>query len=51
MSDVVRNVLLLAASGLIGRFVTNDLRARAFRVVGVARWLLKKTRQDRESNE
>ncbi len=30
-------ILLLGASGLIGRFVTDDLRARDFHVVGVAR--------------
>ena len=30
-------ILLLGASGLIGRFVTDDLRARGFHVVGVAR--------------
>ncbi|MGY8678987.1 SDR family oxidoreductase [Bradyrhizobium sp. UFLA05-153] len=39
MSEVVRNILLLGASGLIGRFVTDDLRARGFRVIGVARQL------------
>ncbi|OAF16866.1 SDR family oxidoreductase [Bradyrhizobium neotropicale] len=33
------NVLLLGASGLIGRFVTDDLRARGFRVIGLARSL------------
>ncbi|MGL3105546.1 SDR family oxidoreductase [Bradyrhizobium sp. BR 1432] len=32
-----RTILLFGASGLIGRFVTDDLRARGFRVVGVAR--------------
>jgi uncharacterized protein YbjT (DUF2867 family) len=32
-----RNILVLGASGLIGRFVTDDLRARGFRVAGVAR--------------
>ncbi|GLR91466.1 SDR family oxidoreductase [Bradyrhizobium iriomotense] len=37
MSEPVRNILLLGASGLIGRFVTDDLRARGFRVIGVAR--------------
>ncbi|KJC61427.1 nucleoside-diphosphate sugar epimerase [Bradyrhizobium sp. LTSPM299] len=31
------NILVLGASGLIGRYVTDDLRARGFRVVGVAR--------------
>jgi uncharacterized protein YbjT (DUF2867 family) len=30
-------ILLLGASGLIGRFVTDDLRSRGFQVVGVAR--------------
>jgi uncharacterized protein YbjT (DUF2867 family) len=34
-----RTILVLGASGLIGRFVTDDLRARGFRVVGVARRL------------
>ena len=34
-----RKILLLGASGLIGRFVTDDLRARGFHVVGVARRL------------
>lgn len=34
-----RTILVLGASGLIGRFVTDDLRARCFRVVGVARSL------------
>ena len=34
-----RNILVLGASGLIGRFVTDDLRARGFPVVGVARKL------------
>jgi uncharacterized protein YbjT (DUF2867 family) len=32
-----RKILLLGASGLIGRFVTDDLRARGFGVVGIAR--------------
>ncbi|KJC44408.1 SDR family oxidoreductase [Bradyrhizobium sp. LTSP857] len=34
-----RTILVLGASGLIGRFVTDDLRTRGFRVVGVARKL------------
>lgn len=34
-----RTILVLGASGLIGRFVTDDLRIRGFRVVGVARTL------------
>jgi uncharacterized protein YbjT (DUF2867 family) len=33
----VRKILLLGASGLIGRFVTDDLRDRGFEVVGIAR--------------
>src|ERR1700761_6136969 len=32
-----RKILVLGASGLIGRFVTDDLRARAFAVIGAAR--------------
>jgi uncharacterized protein YbjT (DUF2867 family) len=31
------HILVLGASGLIGRFVTDDLRARGFHVIGVAR--------------
>ncbi|MCP3395873.1 SDR family oxidoreductase [Bradyrhizobium sp. CCGB20] len=34
-----RTILVLGASGLIGRFITDDLRARGFRMVGVARSL------------
>ncbi|QAU49931.1 SDR family oxidoreductase [Bradyrhizobium guangzhouense] len=34
-----RTILVLGASGLIGRFVTDDLRAGGFRAVGVARSL------------
>ncbi|MEW6147985.1 MAG: SDR family oxidoreductase [Bradyrhizobium sp.] len=34
-----RTILVLGASGLIGGFVTDDLRSRGFRVVGVARRL------------
>src|SRR3984957_17212970 len=30
-------ILVLGASGLIGRFVTDDLRARGFHVIGIAR--------------
>jgi uncharacterized protein YbjT (DUF2867 family) len=38
MSDKAsRKILVLGASGLIGRYVTDDLRARGFQVVGVAR--------------
>jgi uncharacterized protein YbjT (DUF2867 family) len=32
-----RNILVLGASGLIGRFVTDDLRARGFGAIGIAR--------------
>jgi uncharacterized protein YbjT (DUF2867 family) len=34
-----RKILVLGASGLIGRFVTDDLRARGFHTVGIARHL------------
>jgi uncharacterized protein YbjT (DUF2867 family) len=39
MSDQIsaKTVLVLGASGLIGRFVTDDLRERGFRAIGVAR--------------
>jgi uncharacterized protein YbjT (DUF2867 family) len=39
MNADVRKILVLGASGLIGGFVTSDLRVRGFRVVGVARKL------------
>ena len=39
MNADIRKILVLGASGLIGRFVTDDLRGRGFRVVGVARRL------------
>lgn len=39
MGEASQSILLLGASGLIGRFVTDDLRARGFRVVGVSRTL------------
>jgi uncharacterized protein YbjT (DUF2867 family) len=32
-----RKILVLGASGLIGRFITDDLRTRGFQTVGVAR--------------
>src|SRR5215218_7757222 len=32
-----RKVLVLGASGLIGRFITDDLRIRGFQTIGVAR--------------
>ncbi len=31
------NILVLGASGLIGRYITDDLRARGFHVIGIAR--------------
>ena len=34
-----RTILVFGASGLIGRFITDDLRMRGFRVVGLARSL------------
>jgi uncharacterized protein YbjT (DUF2867 family) len=37
MSDMARRILVLGASGLIGRFVTDDLRIRGFPTIGVAR--------------
>jgi uncharacterized protein YbjT (DUF2867 family) len=37
MEATLRNILVLGASGLIGRFVTDDLRARGFAAIGVAR--------------
>ena len=39
MNADIRKILVLGASGLIGRFVTDDLRGRGFSVVGVARKL------------
>jgi uncharacterized protein YbjT (DUF2867 family) len=37
--DSTRKILVLGASGLIGRFITDDLRARGLEVLGVARKL------------
>lgn len=37
MSAAKRSILVLGASGLIGRFITDDLRTRGFDVTGVAR--------------
>jgi len=37
MRGQLRKVLVLGAAGLIGRFVTDDLRLRGFSVIGVAR--------------
>ena len=39
MNADIRKILVLGAAGLIGGFVTSDLRARGFHVVGVARRL------------
>src|SRR5689334_18347525 len=39
MNADTRKILVLGASGLIGGFVTRDLRGRGFPVVGVARKL------------
>ena len=39
MNADIRKILVLGASGLIGGFVTSDLRVRGFHVVGVARKL------------
>ena len=32
-----RNILVLGASGLIGRFISDDLRVRGFQTIGIAR--------------
>lgn len=40
-----RNILVLGASGLIGRFVTDDLRLRGFTVFGIARQFSPSQRQ------
>ena len=37
MTDTPRKILVLGASGLIGRYLTDDLRLRGFETVGVAR--------------
>jgi uncharacterized protein YbjT (DUF2867 family) len=37
MDSSPRKILVLGASGLIGRYVTDDLRTRGFEVIGVAR--------------
>lgn len=42
---VSRKILVLGASGLIGRFVTDDLRLRGFQAFGVARQLAPSQRQ------
>ncbi len=39
MNDSSRKILVLGASGLIGRYLTDDLRIRGFETVGVARSL------------
>ncbi|MCC8940154.1 SDR family oxidoreductase [Bradyrhizobium sp. Arg68] len=37
MTGQTRSIIVLGASGLIGRYVTDDLRARGFQVIGIAR--------------
>lgn len=37
MSELPRRVLVLGASGLIGRYLTDDLRTRGLEAVGIAR--------------
>jgi uncharacterized protein YbjT (DUF2867 family) len=37
MNVSARKILVLGASGLIGRFVTDDLRERGFQAIGIAR--------------
>jgi len=37
MSEQGRRILVLGASGLVGRYLTDDLRIRGFEVVGIAR--------------
>ena len=37
MSELIPKILVLGGSGLIGRFVTDDLRIRGFAVVAIAR--------------
>ncbi|VIO66845.1 SDR family oxidoreductase [Bradyrhizobium ivorense] len=37
MTGQTRSIVVLGASGLIGRYVTDDLRARGFHVIGIAR--------------
>src|SRR5256885_14255243 len=39
MTDISRKILVLGASGLIGRYLTDDLRIRGFETTGVARSL------------
>jgi uncharacterized protein YbjT (DUF2867 family) len=43
--SAARKILVLGASGLIGRFVTDDLRLRGFQVFGVARQFSPSQRQ------
>ncbi len=37
VEENARKILVLGASGLIGRFLTDDLRGRGFSVLGLAR--------------
>jgi nucleoside-diphosphate-sugar epimerase len=36
VENTASNILVLGTTGLIGRFVTDDLRARGFATIGVA---------------
>jgi uncharacterized protein YbjT (DUF2867 family) len=44
MNEKPKKILVLGASGLIGRFVTDDLRIRGFETIGVARNLAESQR-------
>ena len=46
-----RKILVLGASGLIGRFITDDLRMRGFQVIGVARHFGRRKRSARSDLE
>jgi uncharacterized protein YbjT (DUF2867 family) len=46
VETTARKILVLGASGLIGRFVTDDLRLRRFQVFGVARHFSPSQRQN-----
>ena len=46
MSEPSRKILVLGASGLIGRYVTDDLRLRGFAVIGIARKLVASQKTD-----
>ena len=48
---ISKRILVLGASGLIGRFVTDDLRLRGFQVFGVARRFSSSQRQSADDLE